>query len=298
MGLNLLALAIWAFMWHNSPDGGSLLWHLIFPPLVIFCMGLRMGAIIWGLYFIFLLAAIYSPLQAYISYNYSEALCARFLIANLLEFTAFWILEFVRTQAHRALLSNLDRMSRYAYTDILTELGNRRDFQNHLNWVQAQAKRTGGNFSVALGDLDLFKNINDTYGHPVGDKVLKRCAEVISASLRETDRLFRWGGEEFILLMPNTSVSGAAGVAERVRANLAASPYVHEGELISLTISLGVDSWDNSKDVDTLLCNVDARLYWAKAQGRNRVCAGLPEDVGVEKLAEFMPPMEKAPKLA
>lgn len=276
MGVNLLLLAISSLMFYSSPDGGSLLWHLIFPPLVVFCMGLRLGFLIWGAYFVFILLAMYSPLQVYLNYDYPEALRTRFIIANMLEFSAFWLLEFVRQQAHKTLLLNLDRMSHYAYTDTLTGLGNRRDFQNHLNWVQAQAKRTGGNFSVALADLDHFKRVNDTYGHQVGDLVLKHCAETISASLRETDRLFRWGGEEFVLLMPNTSLNDGVIVAERVRINMAAVPYMHQGKVVPIAISLGVDSWDSSNDVNVLLCNADARLYQAKGQGRNQVCAGLP----------------------
>ena len=277
MGLNLLGMAVCTLMFHSSQDGGSLLWHLIFPPLVIFCMGLRLGALIWGMYFICLILILYSPLQYYMNYQYPEAFRDRFIIANLLEFTAFWLLEYVRVEAYKALLSNLDRMSRYAYTDLLTGLGNRRDFQNHLNWVRAQAKRTGSSFSVALADLDHFKAVNDTYGHQVGDLVLKHCAETISASLRETDRLFRWGGEEFVLLMPNTTPASATSVAERVRVNLEAAPYAHEGAAIPLTISLGVDSWDSSSDLDVLLRNVDARLYSAKRQGRNKVCGWQPE---------------------
>lgn len=277
LGLNLLVMAVCTLMFHSSQDGGSLLWHLIFPPLVIFCMGLRLGAVIWGMYFICLILIMYSPLQYYMNYQYPEAFRDRFMIANLLEFTAFWLLEYVRVEAYKALLSNLDRMSRYAYTDLLTGLGNRRDFQNHLNWVRAQAKRTGGGFSVALADLDHFKTVNDTYGHQVGDLVLKHCAETISASMRETDRLFRWGGEEFILLMPNTAPASATSVAERVRANLQATPYVHGDSVIPLTISLGVDSWDAAGDLDALLRNVDARLYLAKRQGRNKVCGRQPE---------------------
>lgn len=276
MGLNLLAMAIYTLVFHSSQDGGSLLWHLIFPPLVVFCMGLRLGALIWGLYLVCITVVLYSPLQVYVNYDYPDGLLARFMIANILEFSAFWILEYVRNQAHVALLFNLDRMARYAYTDLLTGLGNRRDFQNHLDWVRAQAKRTGGNFSVALADLDHFKVVNDTHGHPVGDLVLKHCAEIISTSLRETDRLFRWGGEEFVLLMPNTSASEATMVAERVRANLEANRYGHEGKTVDLTISLGVESWENCNDIDILLCNADAMLYMAKSQGRNKVCVAQP----------------------
>lgn len=283
MGLNLLGMAVYTLMFHSSPDSGSLLWHLIFPPLIIFCMGLRLGALIWGMYFICLILIMYSPLQYYMNHQYPEAFRDRFMIANLLEFSAFWVLEYVRVEAYKALLTNLDRMSRYAYTDLLTGLGNRRDFQNHLSWVRAQAKRTGGGFSVALADLDHFKTVNDTYGHQVGDLVLKHCAETISASLRETDRLFRWGGEEFVLLMPNTASAPATSVAERVRFNLEANPYVHDGNIIPLTISLGVDSWDAGSDLDALLRNVDARLYLAKSQGRNKVCGWQPECAGQDK---------------
>ena len=301
MGLNLLVMALCTFTFYSASDGGSLLWHLIFPPLVIFCMGLRLGALIWGLYFICLILLMYSPLQYYVNYKYPEAFRDRFMIANLLAFCAFWILEYVRVEAYKTLLSNLDRMSHYAYTDALTGLGNRRDFQNHLNWVCAQAKRTGGSFSVALADLDHFKTVNDTYGHAVGDLILKHCAETISASMRETDRLFRWVGEEFVLLMPNTSPVSAASVAERVRINLEATSYLHRGGAIPLTISLGVDSWEPGVELETMLHNADARLYLAKRQGRNRVCGGqagisvLPGNAAVEaEFAADILQMEKA----
>ena len=270
MGLNLLIMAVCTLMFHSSQDGGSLLWHLIFPPLVIFCMGLRLGALIWGMYFICLILVLYSPLQYYMNYQYPEAFRDRFMIANLLEFTAFWMLEYVRVAAYKTLLSNLDRMSRYAYTDLLTGLGNRRDFQNHLSWVRAQAKRTGGSFSVALADLDHFKAVNDTHGHQVGDHVLKHCAETISASLRETDRLFRWGGEEFVLLLPRTPLETALQLAESIRASVA---KIGLPGLPRFTVSIGVAHHEPNESIDELFKRVDAALYRAKNDGRNRVLA-------------------------
>lgn len=272
-GLNLLALAVYKLIFGSGEDGSYLIWYLIFPPLVVWCMGRTLGSLIFGLYFLCLVLFTCTPLDSLLSFNFPVELRARFLVANALGFTVFWLLEYVRCQAHSSLHDNLNRLEHYAYTDQLTGLGNRRDFQNHLNWLRAQAKRTGVNFSIALADLDHFKRINDTHGHQSGDLALKHVAETISASLRETDRLFRWGGEEFVLLMPNTGLTDAALAAERVRENLAATPYFLNGRPIALTVSLGVESWSASEDVVKMLATADNRLYLAKKHGRNRVCA-------------------------
>ncbi len=276
IGLNLLALAIYKLLFGSGEDGSYLLWYLIFPPLVVWCMGRALGSLIFGIYFAVVVALMCTPLDVFLSSDFPTPLRARFIVANLVGFTVFWVLEYVRCQAHLSLEHSLDRLEHFAYTDSLTGLGNRRDFQTHLNWLRAQAKRTGGNFSIALADLDHFKRVNDTHGHHVGDLVLKHVSETISSSLRETDRLFRWGGEEFALLMPNTTLADAAGVAERVRINLEDSVYMHEGVPVPVTVSLGVESWAGDKDAVRMLAMADTRLYMAKKLGRNRVCADLP----------------------
>jgi diguanylate cyclase (GGDEF)-like protein len=124
-------------------------------------------------------------------------------------------------------------------------------------------------FSLMMMDLDHFKAVNDTHGHQHGDRVLVHFAECTRAALRRADRLGRYGGEEFLVLLPNTSTDTALPVAERIRAALA------KGHALDCKTSIGVTQWQGPQDsLDTMLARADAALYRAKAQGRDRTCIG------------------------
>ena len=127
--------------------------------------------------------------------------------------------------------------------------------------------------AVIMGDIDHFKNINDTYGHLVGDEVLKDVSRTLGISLRDADALGRFGGEEFIIVLPGCHLSAALGVAERIRRLVDASPVSTSAGIINLTMSFGVSYIQNGREEDTegLLKTVDKALYLAKNNGRNRV---------------------------
>ncbi len=156
-----------------------------------------------------------------------------------------------------------------ARTDPLTTLPNRRHFDEQLAALASSANRHATALSAVLIDIDHFKNVNDEYGHPVGDEVLREVAKRIAASLRIGDVAARWGGEEFIVALPVTDLAGAQRFAERVRAIISQSP-VTVGEFIALdiTASFGVSC---GTDVQELVSSADSALYEAKAAGRNRV---------------------------
>jgi len=161
----------------------------------------------------------------------------------------------------------LDRMSR---TDALTGLYNRRHLDEELVRQQSDANRRHDPLCVLLLDIDHFKKINDTFGHPAGDLVLCAFADRLRAELRSSDIAGRWGGEEFLVIMPRTDLGGALEVAERLRRATATSPLVAGVQNISATVSGGcVVSW--GEEADALLQRVDTCLYGAKASGRNRI---------------------------
>jgi diguanylate cyclase (GGDEF)-like protein len=155
-----------------------------------------------------------------------------------------------------------------AYTDELTALPNRRAFDGALELALATAARNGRAFAVVMADIDRFKAINDTFGHRVGDAVLRSFAERVRAALRAQDRAFRYGGEEFCMVLPDTGAAGARQFAERLRTRIAqpATPAMHE-----LTASFGVAVWQPGDDADSLLGRADRALYRAKESGRDRV---------------------------
>lgn len=174
------------------------------------------------------------------------------------------------TELHR-LQAQLKHQS---ITDELTGLRNRRYLFETLSKELARAKRQGLVTSLLSMDVDLFKSINDQYGHPAGDKVLKRIAQIMQDNLRAEDTVARVGGEEFALLLPNTDLSHAQIFAERIRAAIANHPIMVENHTaLQCTISIGIASTHQGIcDVDILYSEADKKLYDAKLSGRNCVC--------------------------
>ena len=178
-------------------------------------------------------------------------------------------------------LRELFRRAEHAGTDDLTSLPNRRVFKEALMHEIQRAKRYGTPLSLTLFDLDHFKQVNDTHGHPAGDRVLVAATHAVERNLRESDVFARVGGEEFAVLLPNTSEEGALDFAERLRAALQAiSPLALEVDA-QITASFGVVEFDRDSDDSTgerLIAAADAALYNAKWLGRNRVfSARVPE---------------------
>jgi diguanylate cyclase len=129
----------------------------------------------------------------------------------------------------------------------------------------------GDSLSLAMLDLDHFKRINDGYGHLAGDKVLKIIANVLRKRLRSTDFIARFGGEEFVLLMPDSSLTDALAAGEVLRAAIEACPFHFKGEPVTITVSMGVAQFQPGERSDLALKRADEALYRAKAAGRNRV---------------------------
>lgn len=159
-----------------------------------------------------------------------------------------------------------------AHYDSLTGIYNRGTFLAECEREVSRSSRGGGAFSLAIFDLDRFKQINDRYGHPAGDQVLKAFAEVLRLSIRKHDTVGRYGGEEFALLMPQTGKDTAVRVAERIRRALEAGGVSVDVGRIEVTVCAGVATYGaDGEDWDTLLSAADTALYEAKGAGRNRV---------------------------
>ncbi|HEY9026753.1 MAG TPA: GGDEF domain-containing protein [Burkholderiaceae bacterium] len=155
-----------------------------------------------------------------------------------------------------------------ARTDDLTRLPNRRALDEEIARALAAARRSGRAFGVVMVDVDRFKFINDTHGHATGDATLTAFAERLAGALREPDRAYRYGGEEFCLLLADTDLAGARALAERAREHVT-RPF--EGTMRSLTASFGATAWQPDDTGDTLFRRADRALYAAKSNGRNRV---------------------------
>jgi two-component system cell cycle response regulator len=163
-------------------------------------------------------------------------------------------------------------VERQALVDGLTGLPNRRQCEDTLAGELARVDRFGGPLAIVVADLDWFKDINDRYGHPAGDSVLREFGALLDETLRDVDLAGRWGGEEFLLILPGTDLEGGAEVAERIRIALAGRMVVAvDGTPIPVTASFGVAATPPTKTASDLFAAADAAMYEAKRMGRNQV---------------------------
>ena len=184
----------------------------------------------------------------------------------------------VRTQVRRkryaeSLRNNVEQAIEMAVVDALTGLHNRRYFDMHLSSLLDQAAQESKPLSLLVLDIDFFKKINDTYGHDAGDEILRALAGRMRRAVRSVDLVCRLGGEEFVIVMPETALDVAGKVAERVRRAVEAEPFnVKEGQMaVPVTVSIGIADRGSDANPDFIYKSADKALYESKATGRNKV---------------------------
>jgi two-component system, cell cycle response regulator len=185
----------------------------------------------------------------------------------------------VRTQIRRQryteqLRDSFHHSVELAITDPLTQLHNRRYMENHLGLLVAKAQRKGGNLSLLIIDIDYFKAINDSYGHDAGDEVLRNFSERLRKNVRGMDLVCRYGGEEFVVVLPDTGLPLALAIGERLRTRVAGDAFPIRGgnKTLNVTVSVGIATLTSPEDTpESLIKRADRALYSAKRDGRNRV---------------------------
>jgi diguanylate cyclase (GGDEF)-like protein len=185
----------------------------------------------------------------------------------------FWIREF--REARKELERDNVDLKRAAAMDFLTELVNRRQAVRHLERERARARRSGESLGFIMMDLDRFKSVNDTYGHQAGDAALKHTADLLKTRARASDILIRYGGEEFLAVLPDTDLPGAVELANSLRERIQNNPLTYGDLEVQLRASLGVAVLPPDQDIDVkeMIGRADKALYAAKEMGRNRVVA-------------------------
>ena len=163
------------------------------------------------------------------------------------------------------------RLDLLAATDPLTKLLNRRGIRRRIEAEMGRLRRDGNAFALVMSDVDDFKSFNDRHGHDCGDFTLVTIADSVSGCLRKRDRVARWGGEEFLLLLPDTNLEEAGAAAEGIRAMVERSSVLYEGNEVSITMTFGVTVCDSPESIDECIKRADRALYAAKREGRNRV---------------------------
>ncbi|WP_157041079.1 GGDEF domain-containing protein [Roseiflexus sp. RS-1] len=250
--------------------GDDIWFLLIVCVLAVHLYDLRRGALIAGIVYSLSFAIVVVQIVSWnmpgIDGEDSEHVLRAYLMGGaLLVFLV--VLAMYRSHIER-LHTEYEVMANLAYTDTLTSLPNRRRLYEDVYRLIALAERYGQEFCVCLFDLDHFKRLNDTHGHLVGDQVLQEVAQVARLHLRAADLFGRWGGEEFVVLLPQTRLNDAQTALERVRLALhtIALPNVH-----AITASFGIAAYLPGDTSESLLHRADQALYLAKATGRNRI---------------------------
>lgn len=198
-----------------------------------------------------------------------------FIITAQIQAAALPFLQIITFRDVHELKCTVEEKIRLSRTDFLTRLLNRREASKRLQQAWEGWQREQKVFSVLLCDIDRFKHINDQYGHACGDHMLVCFANELTALFDGQADIVRWGGEEFLLILPATDLAGAAIAAERLRQQIADSKPVWQQQALGLTVSIGFTCVAAHSELEGVLHAVDAAMYRAKSQGRNCVCPGL-----------------------
>ena len=164
------------------------------------------------------------------------------------------------------------KLKELSLIDELTGLRNRRSGMHILENLIHQSKRYKDPLTIGLIDLDFFKNVNDQYGHPAGDKVLGHCGEIMNKTIRKSDNVFRLGGDEFLTIFPRTDISKALTIATKIARQLKEFPCIWETNSIPVTLSFGLAEYSDNEKIKHFISRADKQLYRAKESGRDRIC--------------------------
>ncbi|WP_372987855.1 GGDEF domain-containing protein [Marinobacter sp.] len=254
-------------------DGSAIIWLFAYPPVIFYISQARVGIIACagGLA---ALVFLFSPVGDLVfEPPYSTSFRISMVIVLCFEMVTCYILDQSRRRSKLRLLRLASEFEFAAKHDALTGLANRREGLEQLETEYQRYLRTQRPFSVMLMDIDLFKGINDHYGHHAGDELIRMVARTLREQCRKVDTVARWGGEEYLVLLPETGADEALQTAQRIRAGVEAGSVEVDGHRLGATISIGTATIAGSESIDRLLQRADEALYGAKSAGRNQACA-------------------------
>ncbi|WP_137226393.1 GGDEF domain-containing protein [Shewanella sp. MEBiC00475] len=247
------------------------LWIFIVAPVSVYILGLTSGLINLAFFLTVIAIIIFLPTDSIPHVTYSMEFKLRLILSFLTTTFLSALYEYLRMISFKSALELGKKYQQLALSDPLTKLANRRNALTILQQEKSRTSRNDDPLSILLCDLDHFKMVNDKYGHNCGDMVLTELAQVFTKSVRQQDCVARWGGEEFLFILPQTSAEQAFVIAEKIRINVQRhSVYCHEQD-ISLTISIGISQLTDNQTIDEMINNADRYLYQAKKNGRNQV---------------------------
>lgn len=269
--ISLLVLMLYLVITGGHKNTGPL-WIYIVPPVAFFFGGLRRGVITLGLFVVCVSIVLFYPGEALMITNYPHEFKTRVLYSFVTVASLFAFYEYSRQKSYKDIQELSSKFELQARQDPLTMLPNRRGIREQLEYESNRSNRSQRPMSVLLCDIDYFKKINDNYGHDAGDNVLKQISEAFVRVLRKQDIVSRWGGEEFLFLLPETNGNDAYILAEKIRKKIHDHEFEYNNKSLHLTISIGVCEVNKHTSTDEAINRSDHYLYQAKELGRNLTC--------------------------
>ncbi|MBT0587621.1 GGDEF domain-containing protein [Alteromonas oceanisediminis] len=266
----LMVLTLFLVITGGNSNTGPL-WLYLVPPVSLFLGGFKRGLTLVVLFTALVSVVLFYPNDGLLLTHYSVEFKTRLLYSFATIVFLSGLYEYSREQSYAYVDKMRDEFEHQALHDQMTKLPNRRHINEQLKHEYQRMARSNGCFSVLLADVDHFKSINDQYGHDCGDEVLKTLAKRFQNAIRKQDMVARWGGEEFLFMLPDTGLENAHELAEKIRLSIHESPVWQNQHPIKVALSIGVAEVNKDTSIDQAVNLADKHLYMAKHEGRNRV---------------------------
>lgn len=267
---SLLGLMIYLVHSGGVANTGPL-WIYLVPPVAFFFGGLRKGLKNIGLFVLVISVMLFFPNEVFLATHYPIEFKTRLIYSFLTVTLLFGFYEYSRQLSYEKAQALSQEYEQKAMQDQLTKLPNRRGMREHLHYEYERTKRSSLPLTILVCDIDHFKNVNDCFMHDGGDFVLEELSTLFSSTIRKQDYTSRWGGEEFLFLLPETSAKDAFVLAEKLRRTVEDATFTYRGKEIKITLSIGLSEITPDINIDQAINIADRHLYDAKQNGRNRV---------------------------
>jgi len=271
---SIILYQLYILMFYLVYSGGANntgpLWIFMTAPVTFFICGLKTGIFNLSSFTILISCILFMPIEpfsiAYYPLDFKFRLLSSFITVSAL--TALY--EYSRENSYRAMREMSDTFEKLSKIDPLTQLSNRRDANQIIEYEQRRLLRNNTELSLIICDVDNFKNINDKYGHDIGDLVLIELAKIFKTCVRSQDTVARWGGEEFLFILPYTNSTQAGITAKKIHNTIKIKSPLSNVHDFDVTVSMGISSLIDDKNIQSAISCADKNLYKAKNSGKNR----------------------------
>lgn len=271
---SIILYQVYFLMFYLLSSGGANntgpLWIFLTAPVTFFICGLRVGIFNLLLFIVVTSGILLIPLDAFTLAYYPLDFKLRLLSSFITVSALSALYEYARESSYRAMRDMSDKFEKLSKIDPLTQLSNRRDATLVIEYEQRRLIRNKTELSLIICDVDNFKKINDNYGHNIGDVVLTELASIFKSCVRTQDTVARWGGEEFLFILPYTSTEQAAITARKIHKAIKEKSPLSSEHIFDVTVSMGISTLVDERNIRSAISEADKNLYRAKNSGKNK----------------------------